>query len=152
MFLFAVAATTLAVPTSIAAVTLAAGPASASGTLTCTKISGSGSGTVTIKKCNDTVGGKPDKTNKSLSGSGPSLVAGGTLTWSPSGETTIIGSLTTTSPGQGICPANWSEEDSSGMVSGGTSPYTHSGDTFNSKICVNKHLKVKLAPGTTLSL
>jgi hypothetical protein len=95
---------------------------------------------------------KPDKMNKSISGSGPSLVAGGPLTWAPSGQTTIVGGLTTTSPGQGVCQTNWSEEDTTGSVTGGTSPYTHAGDTFSSKICVNKHLKLKLAPGTSLSL
>jgi hypothetical protein len=162
MFLFVVAVTTVAVPTSIAAVTLAAGPAAASGgTLVCSKISGSGAGTVTIKKCNDTVivttkhGSKvkPDKTNKTISGSGPSLVAGGTLTWAPSGQTVNVGSLTTTSPGQGGCPTAWTEEDSNGTIAAGsTSPYVHTGDTFSSRICVNKHLKVKLVQGTTLAL
>ena len=162
MFLFAVAVTTVAVPTSIAAVTLSAGPAAAgAGTLICTKISGSVGGTVVIKKCNDTVvvatkhGSKvkPDKNNKTLSGSGPSLVAGGTLTWAPSGQTVNVGSLSTTSPGQGGCPTNWTEEDSTGSIAAGsTSPYVNTGDTFSSRICVNKHLKVKLVAGTTLDL
>ena len=146
----------VALPTSIVAVGLTAGPAAAGGTLVCQKVGGSGSGTVTIKKCNDTVviNGKvkADKNNKTITGSGPSLVAGGALTWQPSQQTTIVGGLTTTSPGQGICPTNWSEEDTTGSVTGGTSPYTHAGDTFSSKICVNKHLKLKLAPGTSLNL
>lgn len=162
MFLFVVALTTVAVPTSIAAVTLSAGPAAAgTGTLICSKISGNGGGTVTIKKCNDkaevaTKHGnvlKPDKNNKTISGSGPSLVAGGTLTWAPSGQTINVGSLTTTSPGQGACPTKWTEEDSTGSIAAGsTSPYVNTGDTFSSRICVNSKLKVKLVAGTNLDL
>jgi uncharacterized Zn-binding protein involved in type VI secretion len=158
MFLFVVAVTTVAVPTSIAAVTLASGPAAASGgTLVCSKISGSGAGAITIKKCNDTViiNGKvkPDKANKTITGNGPSLVAGGTLTFEPSGQTIVVGGLSTTAVGQGACKTNWVEEDTTGsVVAGSTSPYVHTGDTFASRICVNKHLKVKLVADTTLAL
>jgi hypothetical protein len=153
----AAAVMAVAVPTSVAAVSLTAGPAAASGTLTCSKLSGSGAGTIIIKKCNDTtiIKGKvkPDHQNKTISGQGPSLVAGGTLTWAPSGQTINVGNLVTTSPGQGVCPTKWSEEDTTGQVTAGsTSPYVHTGDTFSSKICVSSKLKVKLAPGTTLSL
>jgi hypothetical protein len=43
------------------------------------------------------------------------------LTWSPDGQTTIVGAASTTSPGQGFRPKKWTEYDSTGTVTGGTS-------------------------------
>jgi hypothetical protein len=148
----------LAVPTSILAVSLSAVPAGASVRLVCNKLSGSGASTITIKKCNDTVviNGKvkPDKNNKSMSGTATALVAGatGTLTWSPSGQTTIVHSFTATPSGQGTCKAKDTLYNATGEVTGGTSKYTSAGQMYSVKVCVSTKLKVSLAPGTTWSL
>jgi len=156
------AVTAFAVPVSIAAVTLTASPASASGTLTCAKLSGSGIGTITIKKCNDLAPKppkgtlKPDKNNKEMTGNGLDLVPGmsGTLTWSPSGETTIVESLTATAEGQGSCKnSKFYEEVATGEVIGGTSPYTSAGQTYSVNVCVaSKSLKISLPPGGSWTL
>jgi hypothetical protein len=148
----------LAVPTSILAVTLSAAPAGATAKLVCTKLSGSGAGTITIKKCNDTVviNGKvkPDKNNKSMSGAATALVAGatGTLHWTPSGQTTIVKSLSATAVGQGSCKAKDTQYDATGEVTGGTSKYTAAGQMYSVKVCVTTKLKVSLAPGTNWTL
>jgi hypothetical protein len=78
-------------------------------------------------------------------------VTGGSLTWKPSKQTTTFGTPTTTSPGQGLCPKKWTEEDTTDTITGGTSTYTHAGDVVSSKTC-NKGSIIKLAPGTVASL
>jgi hypothetical protein len=150
----------LAVPTSILAVTLSSTPAGATTKLVCTKLTGSGGGTITIKKCNDTVviNGKvkADKNNKSMSGAATALVAGatGTLTWAPSGKTTVVHSLSAVASGQGPCKAKSMLYNATGEVTGGTSPYTSPGQRYSVKVCVtsNSKLKVSLAPGTNWTL
>jgi hypothetical protein len=139
-------------------VTLSSAPAGATTRLVCTKLSGSGASTITIKKCNDTVviNGKvkPDKNNKSMSGTATALVpnAMGTLTWSPSGETTKVKSLTANPSGQGPCKAKSTLYNATGEVTGGTSPYTSAGQMYSVKVCVSSKLKVSLAPGTNWTL
>ena len=148
----------LAVPTSVLAMTLSASPAGATVKLVCTKLSGSGAGTITIKKCNDTVviNGKvkPDKLNKSMSGAATALVAGatGTLHWSPSGQTTIVHSNSAVAAGQGLRKAKDTMYNATGTVTGGTSKYTSAGQNYSVKVCVTSKLKVSLAPGTNWTL
>jgi hypothetical protein len=156
------AVTAFAVPVSIAAVTLTASPASASGTLTCSKLSGSGIGAIIIKKCNDLAPKppkntlKPDKQNKEMTGNGLDLVPGmsGTLTWSPSGETTTVESISATDIGQGTCKnSKFFEETATGEVTGGNSPYTSPGQMYSVDVCVaSSNDKVSLAPGTSWTL
>ncbi len=142
------AVVTVAVPTSIAAVALAPSAGASSGT-TCAKLSGSITGPITFKKCTFTSG--KDKTNKSLVGSAAKLAGGGTLTWSPSGQTTIVGSPSFSSPGQGACKAKYTEYIAHGTVTGGTSTHTQSGDSFSSTVCV-KGSKIELLKGTVAHL
>lgn len=146
LLLIVTALTTVAVPASVATVTLAA-PAGAASGLTCGKLSGSYTATVTFKKC---IVPKADKKlDKSLAGDGSVLVGGGALTWSPSGDTTIVGTPTATSPGQGSCPNKWTEEDVTFTVTGGTSTLTQAGDTGVSRVCIDlKNFKIKLVKGT----
>jgi hypothetical protein len=146
MFLAALAATSLALPTAVAfGVTSSA---SASSSVTCKKVSGVITGTITIKSC------KPkNAADKTLSGNAGLLAGGGTLTWAPSGDTTVVSSITTTSPGQGACKTGSTEFDSTGTVTGGTSTYTIVGDTLSSRTCVStKTNKISLVKGTTLTL
>jgi len=136
--------------TSIAVVAIAPLAGAASGT-TCSKASGNASSTITLKKCSFATG--KDKTNKSLSGQTTSLASGGTLTWSPSGQTTIIGPPSFTSVGQGGCKTNNTEYDASGTVVGGTSTHTQAGDTFSARVCLNnKNNKISLVKGTVVVL
>ena len=137
--------TALAVPTSIAAVTLTAGPAAAASSIQCAKLGGNITGTIVIAKCSP-----KNKLYKTLSGTASLLAGGGPLTWSPGGQTTIVSAPTTTSPGQGSCPKKWTEYDSTGTVTGGTSTYTHAGDTFSSRACV-KGSTIKNLKHTTVA-
>jgi hypothetical protein len=145
MILSAVTVVGFAVPTSIAAVTLTAGPAAAASSIQCGKLAGDITGTIVIAKCSP-----KNKLYKTLSGTASLLAGGGALTWSPGGQTTIVSAPTTTSPGQGSCPNKWTEYDSTGTVTGGTSTYTHAGDTFSSKSCV-KGTKIKNLKHTTVA-
>jgi hypothetical protein len=130
--LLVVAATAIAlsIPASVAVVGTSA-PAFAASTISCTSLKGTATGTVTIGKCTP-----KSKTNKSASGAAASLVSGGTITWTPSNQTTVT-KLTVTSPGQGGCKKNNTEEDAKGTVTGGTSTYTHSGDVVSIRACFN---------------
>lgn len=136
----------MAVPVGITAVTLAPA-ANAGSSISCAKLSGTITGTVTIKKCSP-----KNKSYKSVSGLATQLASGGTLTWAPGGQTTVVSEPSTTSPGQGACKPKNTEYISTGTVIGGTSAYTHVGDTFHSETCVsNKNGKIALLKGTTLS-
>ena len=135
----------MAVPVGLTAVTLA--PAANASSIGCAKLSGTITGTVTIKKCSP-----KNKLYKSLSGTATQLASGGKLTWAPGGQTTIVSAPSTSSPGQGACKKNNTEYISSGTVTGGTSAYTHVGDTFHSMTCVsNKNGKIALLKGSSLS-
>jgi hypothetical protein len=149
LLLVVAAVATVAVPSSIAVVALAP-PATAAVSLTCTKLSGSVSGPVTVKKCSVVKADK--KLYKTLTAtSGIDLASGGTLTWSSSGTTTVIGAPTVTSP-TGNCPTKDSEELATGTVTGGSSAVTHAGDTFRAEVCITSKNKIKLAKGTVVDL
>ncbi len=136
----------MAVPVGVATVTLVPA-ANAASSISCGKLSGTVTGTITIKKCSP-----KNKSYKSLSGTATLLAGGGALTWSPGGQTTIVSAPSTTSPGQGACKKNNTEYISTGTVTGGTSTYTHVGDTFHSETCVSTtNSKIALLKGTTLS-
>jgi len=150
LILVVTAVATVAVPTSIAVVTMAPQAGAASGT-TCAKLSGNVASTITFKKCFFTSG--KDKTNKSLSGQGLSLASGGTLTWAPSGQTTIVSAPSFTSPGQGSCKPKNTEYIANATVVGGTSTHTQSGDNFSATVCVkNSNNKISLLKGTVATL
>jgi len=141
---------TVGLSTSIAAVAIAPVAGAASGT-TCSKVSGNAASTITLKKCNFVTG--KDKTNKSLSGQATSLAGGGTLTWSPSGQTTTIGPPSFTAEGQGACKKNNTEYVASGTVVGGSSTHTQAGDTFSAQVCLNnKNNKISIVKGTVVDL
>ncbi len=112
----------------------------------CSELSGTTSTYVTFKQCE-----LPSKANKSASASSSFIVSGGTLTWSPSSQTTGV-SLRATSPGQGSCAKNDIEEELSGIVVGGTSAYTQLDDPVSLTMCVNKAGRVSLVKGTTADL
>ncbi len=136
----------MAVPVGITAVSLAP-TANAGSSITCAKLSGTITGTITIKKCSP-----KNNSYKSLSGTATQLASGGKLTWAPGGQTTIVSEPSVSSPGQGACKPNNTEYISTGTVTGGTSTYTHVGDTFHSTDCVsNKNSKIALLKGTVLS-
>jgi len=135
----------LAVPVS--AVVIGGGSSAWAGsTVTCATLKGTDTGTVTISSCKPT-----NAQYKTLSGKASKLATGGALTWAPSKKTTIVGGLTTTSPGQGACPKGSTEEISTGTVTGGTATYTHVGDTVSSKVCL-KGKTLSLLKGTKLDL
>jgi IPT/TIG domain-containing protein len=71
--------------------------------------------------------------------------------WKPSGETTIV-SLSTSSPGQGVCRVGRIELDITGSVVGGTSAYTSVGDPISAQTCVSPNGKLSLVKGTMLGL
>jgi hypothetical protein len=148
LILMVAAVATVAVPTGIAVVTMAPAAGAASGT-TCSKMTGNISTNVVFKKCLFTSG--KDKTNKTLSGKTSALATGGTLTWAPSGQTTIVGSPTFTSPGQGACKPKNTEYVAHATVTGGTSTHTKVGDTFASTVCL-KASKLSLLKGTVAHL
>ena len=111
--------------------------------LACSRLSGKATTTIKVALCT------PFSTlNRTARASGSILSSGGTLTWSRSGQTTVI-SLTSTSPGQGACARNFVEEDLSGEVTGGTSLYTLVMDPVSIRVCEsNRSHSVKLVAGT----
>lgn len=143
----AVATAALSIPASVALVGVPAVAGAAGSSVSCASVKGTITGSVTIGKCTP-----KNKADKSASGAAASLTSGGTITWSPSGQTTMT-SLTVSSPGQGPCKKNTSEYIATGSVTGGTSTYTHSGDAVSVKVCVSsKTGKISIAPGTTAAL
>ena len=141
---------TLAIPTSIAVVGMAPS-ASAAVSLTCAKLKGTESGPVTAKKC--TVSKADKKLYKSLTAAhAAQLVTGGTLTWSSSGTTTIVGPPTLSSAPAGACPSKDTGEVATGRVTGGTSAVTHAGDTFRAEVCITSKGKISEAKGVPVEL
>lgn len=138
------AVATVIVPSAVAIATLAPSAGAASGT-TCATAKGTVSGAITFKKCSFMSG--KDKANKSLSGSTSALAHGGTLTWAPSGQTTITGAPSFTSPGQGSCRRKTTEFIAHATVVGGTSPHTQLGDTLSARVCL-KGTKFSLLKGS----
>ncbi len=147
----AAAATALSVPVATVVVTSGSSPAFAASSLTCKKLTGTATSTVTISKCSPLTKAEK-KTYKSATGSSASLATGGTITWSTSGATTVIGKPTVTSPGQGRCKKGSTEEDATGTVTGGTAAVTNAGDTFAADVCVTSSGALSLVKGTVASL
>jgi hypothetical protein len=146
--LLVVAATAIAlsIPASVVVVGVSS-PAFAASSITCKGLAGTASGTVTVSKCTP-----KSKTNTSASGAAASLVSGGTITWTPSKQTTVT-KLTVTSPGQGGCKKGSTEEDAKGSVTGGTSTYTHKGDVVSIRACFASSTgKLSLVKGTSALL
>jgi hypothetical protein len=157
LFTIAAAAAALAVPASIATVGIAqAGNAGAAGSsIQCKSVKLKGtlaSGTLTIGKCTPSGG----KGYKDATGSTAALaVAGSNLTWSNSGATTTV-SISSSSPGQGVCPNNYLEYDASGTVTAASTSgvgIPAVGDVVSGTACVDvTKNKLKLAKGTTFNL
>jgi hypothetical protein len=146
LFIAAAVASAVALPVSVTAVAFA-GPASAAATpVACKKLSGTITGSITISKCSP-----KSKTNKSAGGLAASLASGGTITWTPSNQTTTV-SLSVSSPGQGACKKGSTEYDVTGSVTGGTSTYTHSGDAVAGKACATSGGSLSLVKHTSLTL
>jgi len=115
---------------------------SCSSSVTCARVSGTVIGTMKLSACTPA-----SKTNRAAS----TVALGSTLTWSGSGQTTVE-SLSSSSPGQGICPLHRTELDISGVVTGGTSTYTAVGDVVSATLCDSKTGHLSLAKGTKYSL
>jgi hypothetical protein len=102
----------------------------------------SANGAVTFTKCSPQ--SKPDVTaTASLS----SLQSGGTLTWAPSGQTTVFSG--SASPLGGGCKKGFTGEHFNGTVTGGTASSTSPGDTVSVSFCENGTGTVSLVKGTT---
>jgi hypothetical protein len=137
----------MAVPVSLV---VGSGPAWASTSISCTKISGKISGNIKItgSKC------KP-KIPKGYGNASVSALALGSLdtpaniTWTNSDFLTVEVTATS-SPGQGICPKGYTEEDSTIQVTGSSSDafdtaLASGSPSYNSQICLNnKKQTIKL--------
>jgi hypothetical protein len=97
----------------------------------CSSVKGNTAGTISVGKCSP-----ESKVDKAATGPGAETASGLTLTWSPSGQTTVLSALSVSSPGQGGCPAGSTEYDVTGTVTGGTSTYTSVGGTVSAHLCV----------------
>jgi len=142
-------AATLAIPAGVAVVG-AASQASAAG-LACNKLKGSTTGAITVLKC--AVPKADKKTYKSAGApNAAALATGGTLHWTTSGTTTVVGKPTLTAvAGAPRCAKKSTEEIANGTITGGTSAVTHAGDHFRADVCI-KGTKIKNAKGTAISL
>ncbi len=150
IFLAAAAVGALSIPATVAVVGNAA-PAFASSSLTCSKLVGTATGTVTISKC--TPLSKADKKlYKAATGSSATLASGGAITWSSSGNTTVLNKPAVSSPGQGGCKKGSTEEDATGAVTGGTATVTHAGDVVSGRVCLSSTGALTLVKGTTFTL
>jgi hypothetical protein len=136
-------AATLAIPlTGLAVGSASAAPAKPTVKApSCAKLTGTISSTVTYSKCTP-----KNKKDKSAGGSVASLETTGTITWSPSGQTTTA-SFNFAS-GSGKCPKKDTQEDVTGTVTGGTSTYTATGQAIAQTVCVSSAGKLSLAKGT----
>ncbi len=61
-------------------------------------------------------------------------------------------SLTSTSPGQGACAAGDTEHVTTGIVTGGTSNYTLTGDPVKFKVCEDGSGNFTIVPGQKLKM
>jgi virginiamycin B lyase len=110
--------------------------------VSCSKLSGNVSSSVHFRMC-----APLQKRNRSASAPGTLFTSGGTLTWKPSGQTSSA-SLSSTSPGRGVCRTNSIELDVTGTITGGTSTYTHTDDPVTIRLCETDRGAVKLVPGS----
>ncbi|HUY66093.1 MAG TPA: IPT/TIG domain-containing protein [Acidimicrobiales bacterium] len=116
---------------------------SCTSSVTCARVTGTVSGTMKLSRCTPA-----SKTNRLATAV---ALGGSTLTWSTSGQTTV-GSLSSSSPGQGACRLHSTELDISGVVTGGTSTYTATGDVVSASLCESRTGKLSLVTGTQYSL
>jgi hypothetical protein len=63
-----------------------------------------------------------------------------------------VASLTSVSEGQGACPVGTTEDDVTGIVTGGSSLYTHVGDPVQIRACQTKLGALGLVKGTKAQL
>jgi hypothetical protein len=135
---------------SVPATAGASGPT----TIMCSKLSGNVNSTIKItgSKCK----AKPPKGYGNVTFTALTLVGGGTLSWT-NGDTFTVNAPTTTSPTppQGACKKGYTEEDSTGMVTGSSSdPYDAQlvGTGYSSRTCVNNAGKITLVKKTKFTL
>ena len=148
LFLAAVAVAAVTIPVTVVTSGIGTPAWAATSSVTCKTLTGTVAGNVTFSKCTP-----KSKTNKSASAPSASLEGetGGTLTWTKSGQTTVI-KVSTKSPGQGGCSTGSTEYDATGTVTGGTSTYTHVGDVVSARLCLSASDTLTLVKKTTASL
>jgi len=115
---------------------------SCTSSVSCAKVTGTVTGLMKLSLCTPA-----SATNRTAS----TAALGSTLTWVTSRQTTVE-SLSSSSPGQGLCPLNSTELDISGVVTGGTSTYTAIGDAVSASLCENRSGHLSLVTGTKYSL
>jgi len=118
-----------------------------SSSVVCDSLSGTVGSSITFTGCAPS---DPAR-NKTASASASWLSSGGTLTWQPSVKSTAA-SLTSVSGGQGACPVGSTEDDVTGIVTGGSSLYTHVGDPVQIRACQTKDGGLGLVTGTRARL
>jgi hypothetical protein len=146
---FVAAVGVVAIPASVLAVSVP-GVASAGSptTISCSKLSGNINRTIKITgaKCK----AKPPHGYGNITFTALQLAGGGALTWT-NGDSFTVSAPTTTSPGQGGCAHGYTEEDSTGTVTGSTSDAYDAqlvGTTYTSRTCVNGVGTIKLVAHT----
>jgi hypothetical protein len=138
----------VAVPVGATVLAGAPGAAFAAGSgVKCSALTGTITGNVTVSSCTPA-----NKKYASASAATSTLASGGgTVTWTPSGKTTVI-AVTFKQAGT-ACPAGTSEYEAKGSVTGGTAKYTKTGDKVKVDVCVNTTTgAITLAPGTKVAL
>jgi hypothetical protein len=150
-----VVAATMAVALAVggSAATLVTSTAAwANSSVSCGKLTGYSRGAYKfqLKRCT------PTSAERTLSGLGADLVrVGGPIShsWEWNGGATTIVSVTVVQ--SGTCPAGYTAYSVTGTVTGGTSTYTHVGDSIQMSVCRrgSRYMyQVRLATGSTVSL
>jgi hypothetical protein len=136
---------------SVAVATVAAPSAvAATASVHCHTLTGNVSTTFTLARC------RP-RNGQYLTASGPGTyfalnLGSETLTWSPSGQTSVLNGITANTNLQ-TCPNGVYETDIIGNVSsGGTSPYPPAFDKVKIRACVDSSGNLSLVPGTRATL
>ncbi len=119
----------------------------AAASLACSKAAGKSASQIKFAHCT------PFSTHDRVAFAPGSFVrSGGTLTWRRSGQSAVV-TASSTSPGQGACPAKFSEVELTGTITGGTSQYALVGDPVSIDFCVsNRTGAVRLLAGSTAQL
>jgi uncharacterized protein YjbI with pentapeptide repeats len=120
---------------------------------TCSQVTGKT--TIKFKSCLWTIM-NPITSTPSASIRESRLAAGGDLTWKiahpqtgRARQTSVVSLASLSSPGQGICPSGFTEQDFSGILSAGF----NAGDSVTAQLCQKtKTGSFELAPGTTAGL
>jgi hypothetical protein len=153
MFVAAVAAVAMPASLAVSGVASARTPS----TISCSKLSGNINTTIKITgaKCK----AKPPKGYGNIAFTATALIGGGTINWTGAGDSITVSAPTTTvpTPPQGGCAHGYTEEDSTGTVTGGTDAsgtYDSSliGGTYTSRTCVNGAGKITLVKHTSFTL